>query len=472
MATTLPWLPDIRDSDKPRYLAIVEAVAADIAAGRLVPGDRLPPQRALAEALTLDFTTVARGYAEAQRRGLIDCRIGSGTFVKAPPAGHQPAPLPPGPPLPAPVAASRRPADLSMNLPPDVEDAELIARMRRGLAEVSENLIDLLRYQEFGGAAEDRQAGADWLSRNRLTSSPDRLLVCPGAHSALLAVLSALVKPGEAICAEELVYPGLRSIAAQQGIDLIGLPMDADGIRPDAFADACRARKPKALYCNPTLHNPTTITTPQSRRLELIDIARRFDVTIIEDDAYGALPVNGPPPIAALAPERTYHIAGLGKTLGAGLRIAYLVAPETVQTWRPAALLRAATVMASPLTAALATRWIADGVADAVLTAVRAESARRQTLARKLLPQTDNQTKPEAFHLWLPLPPGWSRSVFAAALRDSGIGIVVSDAFALNAPPEAARICLGGRDGPTVAAALERIAHALSGGPALSAAFL
>lgn len=476
-----PWLSRVRASEKPRYLAIADVIAEELRQGRLTPGDRLPPQRALADALALDFTTVARGYSEAQRRGLIESRVGNGTFVRDLPSSDSVLPEPvqgvrapsaPCQPL-ALGARPRRSVDLSMNLPPEIEDPALLAQMRQGLAEVAEDLVGVLRYQEFGGAPEDRQAGADWLARRGLAAPLDRLLVCPGTHSALLAVLGSLAKAGDVVCAEMLAYPGVRGLAAQLGVELIGLPLDADGIRPDAFSDLCRTRAPKALYCNPTLNNPTTITSSLDRRAALIKIARHHNVAIIEDDAYGALPVGGPPPLAALAPDLVFHIAGLAKSLGAGLRIAYLTVPEARRMWQLSAYLRATTVMASPLTAALATRWIADGTADAILDFIRSESAARQRYARQVLPVADTGSKPEAFHLWLPLPPDWSRSGFAATLRASDIGLVVSDAFAVSGPPpEAVRVCLGGGGAAEIRSALDKIAHTLSQPPEFASAFL
>ena len=68
------WTPALQSREGPQYLAIADAIAADVAAGRLAPGDRLPPQRELAERLDLDFTTVARGYVEAGKRGLVEVR--------------------------------------------------------------------------------------------------------------------------------------------------------------------------------------------------------------------------------------------------------------------------------------------------------------------------------------------------------------------------------------------------------------
>lgn len=475
-----PWHAVIHGSDKPRYVAIADVIADDMRNGRLPPGARLPAQRVLAEALEVDFTTVARGYQEAQRRGLIESRVGAGTFVRDGTAATPcaPEPLPTGetatPAVLSPVRSTARcSADLSMNLPPDIDDPELLARMQAGLAEVGQDLVDLLRYQEFGGAEQDRQAGVDWLALRGLPVRTERLLVCAGTHSALHAVLGALAKPGDRICAEALTYPGLRGLAAQLGLEVIGLPMDEEGILPDAFAEVCRTRPPRALYCNPTLQNPTTITLSAERRQALVDIARQYGVAIVEDDAYGALPVGGPVPMAALAPDIVFYIGGVAKVLGAGLRIAYLVVPEARHVWQLSAFLRATTVMASPLTMALATRWIGDGTAQAILAAIRTESTLRQTIARGILPGPAPRSRPEAFHYWLPLPAGWSRSSFAATLRGAKLGIVVSDAFSVNSPaPEAVRLCLGGCDRDETRGALEMIAHTLSRPPELASVFL
>ncbi|OYY21307.1 MAG: GntR family transcriptional regulator, partial [Azorhizobium sp. 35-67-15] len=199
------WTPDLTRSDKPRYLAIADIIAEDIRAGRLSVGDRLPPQRKLADRLAVDFTTVARGYVEAQKRGLVESRVGQGTFVRAPIR-----------PAPAPARHNRpEPADLSMNLPPEPDDPELIARMQDGVAQVSRDLVSLLRYQGFGGAPADKDAASAWLSRRGLVPAQERIFVTPGAHSALMGILGLLAKPGDTVLCESLTYPGTRSIAAQ-----------------------------------------------------------------------------------------------------------------------------------------------------------------------------------------------------------------------------------------------------------------
>ncbi|MGC8020603.1 PLP-dependent aminotransferase family protein, partial [Salmonella enterica] len=88
---------------------------------------------------------------------------------------------------------------------------------------------DLLRYQDFGGSTEDREAGALWLCRRALVVEPERVLVTPGAQCALLAILTMLVGPGGVLCCEDVTYPGLRALAGHLNIKLVGLPMDNEG---------------------------------------------------------------------------------------------------------------------------------------------------------------------------------------------------------------------------------------------------
>lgn len=459
------WVPDLETSNKPRYLAIADAIALDIRAGRLAAQDRLPPQRKLAAHLGLDFTTVARGYGEAQRRGLVICKVGQGTSVAA--TGKPPR----KPDTPVSRAVQ---TDLSMNLPPEPDDPGLLARMRAGVAAVSDDLVGLLRYQGFGGAPADKAAAANWLSRRALVPAEERVFVTPGAHAALLGIFGHLAKPGDTILAEAITYPGARAIAAQLGLTLQGLPMDQEGIDPDAFAAACRQGSPKALYLNPTLQNPTTLTIPKSRRDAIAATARRFGVPIVEDDAYGFIPVKSPPPFAALAPDLTWHIAGLAKCIGAGLRTAYTLVPNSRSGWPFASALRAATVMASPFTAAIATRWIEDGTADAILRFIRLEAAARQALASEILPSGSFRADPMAFNLWVELPQPWTRSAFVGHMRATGLGTVASDAFTLAGPPrEAVRVCLGGPIGrESLRRGLEFMAHALGETPELTSHFL
>lgn len=427
------WLRKLEAGDKPAYLKIADLIADDVRLGRLAARDQLPTLRELAEDLHLNYTTVARGYAEARKRGLIDSRAGMGTFIR----GSSPR-------LPLRGGSG---AEMTMNLPPEPDDPALVQRLREGIAGMLEqaNPYDLLRYQDFGGMPHDRDAACRWLERFVPHCQTDQVLVCPGIHSLLTALFTLLARPGELICVEALTYPGLKAIAAQVGVQLHALPMDDDGPSAEAFEHACRTLQPRALYCNPTLLNPTTLTVSRSRREALADVALRYSVPIIEDDAYGMLPREPLAPIATLAPGITYYLTGFSKYLGAGLRTAYVCAPNARQAQRLAGAMRATTVMASPLTTRLTTRWVLDGTADAMLQAVRSESMARQSLAARHLAPYAIQAHPESFHLWLPLQSTWSPVEFASYLRTQGVGVVASAAFSTDGnPPDAVRICMGG----------------------------
>ena len=267
--------------------------------------------------------------------------------------------------------------------------------------------------------------------------------------------------------------PGIYGVVEFKNKAIGVLPMDEEGILPDAFAEACERLKPKALYLNPTLQNPLTLTIPEKRREEIAAVARKYHVPVVEDDAYSFIPLHGPPPLAAIAPDLTWHIGGLAKCIGAGLRLAYVVAPDTKAIWPFVSAMRANNVMASPISVALATRWIEDGTADTILRFIRAEAGARQQMVANILPGGSYKADPISFNIWLPLTNGWTRSTFGSHMRSSGIGVVASDAFTVEgAAPEAVRVCLGGPIGrERLKGALDFMAHALEGPPEMSASF-
>jgi DNA-binding transcriptional MocR family regulator len=350
-----------------------------------------------------------------------------------------------------------------MNVAPEPEDRGLLDRMQAGLVKIAADLPTLLRYQAFGGTYIQREAACRFLSARGVAASADRLSICPGTHLAFQALLQSLCVSGDAVLCEGLTYPGIKAVAARLGLKLVGVAVDEDGMEPMAFAQACAEHAPKAVYLNPTLLNPTTATMPEARRLEIIETARACGVVIIEDDAYSPLLKRPPAAFMTLAPDITYYVASLSKCIGAGLRIAYLVAPDQRRLWPVNGIMRTASVMASPLTAALSSLWIEDGTAEAVVAGVRKEVAARQRLAADILPPSSYVMHPEAFHLWLTLPAPWQRSAFSSRLRALDMSVVVSDAFAVTEPaPEAVRISLGGvLSRAEVRNALEFVTHVL-----------
>lgn len=424
-----------RQSQRPAYLLIADLIAEGINNGEFQARDRLPPLRELAVALSLNYTTVTRGYAEAKRRGLIDSRPGMGSFIR----GKVPT-------IPLSGGSSY---EMTMNAPIEPEAPDIAEAIRAGALNLftQRDIYSLLRYQDFGGAQEDKNMAIVWLEKCLPRVESEEVLVCPGIHSALVGLMTLLSRKGGAVCLSNLVYPGLKAIASQLNIPLHALECDEDGVLPRAFENQCQLGNVCALYLNPTLQNPTTLTLPLRRRESLADIALRYSVPIIEDDAYAALPTRTLPTFAELVPELTWYVTGLSKCFGPGLRIAFVKGPGKRATQLLAGALRALTVMSSPVTNALASQWIGDGTADRVLLAIRQEARIRQQLAARHLGQFHYKADSDGFHLWLPLPKSlrWNPSDAAVKLREQGVSAVSSAAFCTdNNPPDALRLCLGG----------------------------
>lgn len=449
----MDWVPTISDRQGPLFQRIVNALAEAVAEGRLRAGQALPTHRALARALGVDLTTVSRAYAEAARQGLTEATVGRGTFVKAQPmAGARPAAMPG--------------IDLSMNLPPQPTEADLDGRLARAFAELraERGLAPYLTYQQPGGTAHERQAAAEWLRAIVPELAPERLVISPGTQPALFALLLALARPGDTIFTEMLTYPGIKSAASALGIALAPVEMDGEGMIPQALDRAARGGAAKVVFLTPTMHNPTTATMSAERRERIAAVVRKRGLTVIEDDPYTFL-AGGLPPIATLAPERTYLAASLSKAIAPGLRTSLVVAPDRSAATRLTALLRAVVQMPAPLMTAIATRWMQDGTADSIIAAVRAEAAARQTLARGALEGHDVSAHPAGLHVWLRLPPRWMASRFVAQLENRGLAVVTADAFATEtSAPNAIRIALGAaRNRPQLAKALDILRDALDG---------
>ena len=428
------WLPDLTGSTGPQYVALAEAIAADIAAGRLTPGDRLPPQRRVAQALGVDVSAISRGYTEAARRGYVEAHVGRGTFVRDPKADE----LRPDP---------RRTAqeDARMIMPPEPDDPALIARMQGGLAHVSANIVPLLRYQSATGSGKDHEVARDWMHSNGLRFESDLFAVAPGANAAIEAALRVSCRPGTVVLCESVTYLGVRAVAASLNLTLIGLPEDAHGIVPAALEQAIETHGDVILYLNPTLRNPTTQTMPAHRREDIANILDWHGVLLIEDDAYRFVATQTPEPIAARVPHLVWHVAGISKVFGAGLRLAYTHAPNRALLSAFVQAVRTNQVMASPVSLALLSTWIEDGTAGEIQAFVRRAAQARQRIAAEVLAGQSFCTDMDAYILWLTLPEGQSRADIVARMARRPIGILPSDVFTVAGPASnALRVCLGG----------------------------
>jgi DNA-binding transcriptional MocR family regulator len=449
----MEWLPTLAEGSGPLYLRIAEALAIDIANGRLLRGQQLPTHRALALALGIDLTTATRAYAEARRRGLLDAKVGLGTFVSETTIRT------------ADNVRHEIKIDLSMNLPPHPVEANLDVRITTGLAAIqsASGLTAFLNYQSSGGSDEQRSIAAKWLRTRVPVASSERLIIYPGTQAIIFNALLSLTSPGDVVVTEMLTYPGLKAAAATLSLKLVGVAMDEEGVLPDALDQACKQFKPKVVYLVPTLHNPTSAVLGSERRQLIADVIRRNGTFLIEDDVYGLLEPAASP-IANLLPERTYLAVSLSKCIAPALRVSFLLAPDAAAEQAMRSLLQASTQMTPPLMVALAIHWLGSGVGDQIVMAVRNEAIGRQRLAARILQGLSFAARPSGHHLWLSLPSWWSRSNFVLHVLRRGLAVVASDAFevARDTAPQAVRLSLGAaRNRADLVEALQLVARTL-----------
>lgn len=408
------WIATIEATRGPRYQAIIQGVRAALLSGALKVGDRLPPQRELARMLRLNLGTVTRAFDELREAGLIKGEVGRGTYLTQLGGAD-------GPPSLWDHSHSLGYTDLSHNFPDRVPTHPAIDSILPELVQI-ESAGRLLAVQADAGHPEHRAVAARWLSGMGLEATPENVTITTGAQHGLLLALGALTQPGDIVLTEELTFYGLKSAAAMLGRSLLGVRMDSQGLAPDSLDMACQRSRAKVLFCCPTLHNPTTATMSVERRCEIVEICRRHDVTIVEDDVYALMPDELFPPLATLAPERTVYVTGLSKLFGPGLRIGFIAAPSSF-SYSMGVALRATTLMASPLNSDAACRILTSGSLPSIVGAIRNETRERQAIVSECLPSSAYVTHPGAFYFGLRMQGNWTAEGFARAAEAIGVGV-------------------------------------------------
>ena len=441
------WVPKLVKSNLPIYLAMADAIADAVRVGQLRPGDALPTHRLLADLMGVNVSTITRAYQEAARRRLVGGEVGRGTFVLGVASEA------------ALFALQHRPQggviDLSLNMPPmPARDKDLVAALGRL------DPTQAARYLHYPSPDEvlvHRQAAAGWLKRRGIEADSEGIVVCAGAQHAMDTAIGLFPEEEELAC-EALVYPGLKATARHGRRRLHPIAMDGEGLLPESFEAACRSGLRVAVV-SPTLHNPTTATMGLDRRRRIVDIARKWEVMLIEEDVYGLLPENPPPALVTLAPERVVYLTGLSKTVAPALRLGYLVLPPSLRE-RMRNDEHHTTWYVSGLTMALATRWLNDGTAWRRLLAQRLELAARHRLCQKHLQNFNWLGEAHCPHVWLMAPPGGS-DAFARRALAAGVVVVPSGVLAAGRAPSAdgIRISMGAApDRATLAEGLSRLA--------------
>mgnify|MGYP003630542461 CR=1 FL=1 len=430
------WPPKSEDLRRPAYKSLADALVRAVDAGELRSGDRLPTHRNLAYDLGLSVQTVSRAYDELIRRGVIAGEVGRGTFVRA---GRSDTKTPY-----VPDSQNEKFIDFSILMP--VFEPMHLQEMQRMLTRLGADLpaSTVSAFRPSTALRKYNGAAAKWLTRCGLVPATQGLLMTNGNTSAMTIALMTVAGPGDLIVTEELGHHTLKALSRYLGLRVQGLAIDMEGIVPEAFAAACRKCPVKAVYLMPTGLNPRAVTMSAERRAELVGIARKYDVLIIENDAWGPLQPGRPAPIASMAPERTFYFTSLTKCIMPGLRYGFLAMPEAFES---AAANRhlVTSWMATPLMAEIGSRWIEDGTAERLLKWQMDALGERNRLAARVLADIPFLASENGMHIWLPTPGQWTEDAFVAHSRLNGVAIAPGSAFEMsdNVRNRGVRICLG-----------------------------
>src|SRR5262245_7546152 len=411
------------------YMKLADALAEDIAAGRLKPGERLLPQRTFAYRNDIAVSTASRVYSELIRRGLAAGEVGRGTYILGSVSRN---------PMPPEIPDAR--IDLEFNFPILPDQAELMAPALAAAAR-PEALAGALRLVPPNGTAATRDVAAQFLATAGWQPKPEGLFFTGNGRQAIASALGALVPVGGRLGVEALTYPVVKANARRLGISMVPLAMDESGLRPDAVEKAHREGALSAVYLQPLLHNPLGVSLTPERRRDLIRRAEKLDLMLIEDGVYRFLCDEAP--LTALAPERSLLIDSLSKRIAPGVATGFICAPVGLRE-RVMTSIRSGGWSAAGFAFEVGQRLMVDGTADRIAALKHQEAALRQQIAAECLAGLEVHADRRSYHRWLKLPEPWRSETFVAAAARHGIGVTPSSAFTVGQghAPNAVRLAL------------------------------
>jgi DNA-binding transcriptional MocR family regulator len=332
-------LPLTRHSSTPLYQQIHSHLRRLIQSGSLLAGDKLPSIRGLAKTLRVSPLTVIEAYGMLEGESLIQSRPGSGYFVT-------PTPVTPtakfAPTQDVIIQATETGGfcqqfvnsiqvqqqggmvDLSSGFPRPSGLEELQKLARRAVGQAGDSLFN---YGLPQGMPLLQQQIAQLLVQQGLTVSSQDLIITNGSQQALALTMQHYLQPGDWVIVEAPTFHGAIALLESLGARMIAIPMTQTGMNLELLEQYLHSHRPKLIYTISTLHNPTGLTTSQTHRQQLFDLASQYQCPILEDNAYEGLnfePV--PPPIKAIdTADLVTYVGTFTKTLIPGLRVGYVV---------------------------------------------------------------------------------------------------------------------------------------------------
>jgi len=452
-------IPIDRESATPLYRQIEQFLRQQILSGRLTPEMRLPATRELAHSLGVNRITINSAYAELESQGLIFSSLGAGSFVSRSSASFPRIVRNEIPPEGFPAwqgslagsgrwsEAVTRHRDLAGPQPDSgfisfaggAGDERLfpVEEFRKTLQVVlCRDGHQALDYGERRGYRPLRVTIAGILTGEGIPAHPDQVLVTSGSQQAVALVAHLLLSPGDTVAVEVPTYSGALDLFRSLDLNIVGVPLDAEGMRLEVLEQVLADVGPRLVYTIPNFHNPTGICLGAERRRKLVDLGARFDVPILEDDYVGDLRYEG----SDLPALKTLDVNGgviyvrtFSKMLMPGLRIGYILAQGPVLGYLEECK-RVSDLSSSSLIQRALESYITVGRYQAHLRrACSAYRRRRDRLMEELSAQIPHGVRWRApaggLFLWLEPPPGTSTTRVAEMAAEQSVGLVPSTCF-------------------------------------------
>ncbi|MCH3914138.1 MAG: PLP-dependent aminotransferase family protein [Acidaminococcaceae bacterium] len=427
----MSFRPRIKDKSQPIYLQLVKQLREAIIVGSLKPGDKLPPQRELADYLDIHLSTVTRAYKICEEKGLICAKTGQGTFISSDVEASNILLYP----------ETNNFAKLGTIIPPYNGNEKLVEFIKDIM-----NQPDIAKFLEYGspnGTLTQRKNIAHWMETIGIAASEEQICFATGGQNALCAALFGLFKAGDRIGANSLSFPGLKAICKMFGVQLVPLPEvqgQLDCTHLEAF---CRQENIKGLYFIPDQHNPTTYTMTTSERKCIGDIAKKLDLIILEDAINRMYSQSGRPSLYSFAPHNTIYIFSTSKFLSPGLRVAFLISPMKYYREISASLYNM-NLLVSPLNLEIVNRIFTTELLGEIIEEKKAELVARAGIVSRCFTGKNIRGEKTCSFRWLMLPKNISGQDFEKTAQKSNVQVFAAERFVIgNAKPlNAVRLCV------------------------------
>ena len=416
----MTWKPSLINIKGPLYKALAEMLEADIYSGILQPGDLLPPQRELADYLDVNLSTISKAFKLCSQKGLISASVGKGTYVST--DVHINATL---------LDPKETKGLIELGaIHPSYEQNHYIAQAIKKLLE-NDPTLSCLKYTTPSGNLQIKKCGVSWLKRTHLEVNSEHILVSNGAQNALCAILSSLFAPGDRIGTDPVIFAGIKTLAKMLGIQLVPIPFENNEMSPSELIQYCKTENLNGIYVIPDFQNPTTHTMSLATRTAIADIARDYQLIIIEDAINSLYSPTILPPIASLLPEQTIYISSLSKAINPALRLAFIYSPSAYYEVLDHALYNI-NLMASPLNTGICCHLLNSPVVDTIISERQTAIVRCNQIADELLGSFTLFGNCYAPFRLLCLPEGWTGKNFETAAKKAGVQVYCIERFAIG----------------------------------------